>query len=220
MSKYVILVVVAVFSILMVSPQARSTDYVLGTGDVLEISVYGQEEAGLYQMVIIRPDGKISFPLVDDVQAAGLTPAQLDEAITKKLSSRIPNPEVTVSVTEFPSSEYQVYVLGEVKMPGVFPIHGEMTLLEAITLAGSPTKDAYLDTVHVVRGGLKNPNIMTVNLKNIIQHGQVNKDMVLQPGDIVYIPEQFIVKVNTVIDRFLPMLRAVTLGVQFGDLIR
>lgn len=220
MSKYVMMTMLLAISILIVSPPAISGDYILGTGDVLEISVYGQEEAGLYQMVIIRPDGKISFPLIDDIQAAGLTPSQLDEVITKKLASRIPNPEVMVAVMEFPSSEYQVYVLGEVGAPGVFPIHGEMTLLEAITLAGSPTKNAYLDTVHVVRGGLKNPNIMTVNLKNIIQYGQVNKDMVLQPGDIVYVPEQFIVKVNTVIDRFLPMLRAVTLGAQFSDLLK
>ena len=72
----------------------------------------------------------------------------------------------------------------------------------------------------MVRGGLKNSNIMAVNLKDIIQHGQVNKDMVLQSGDIVYIPEQFIVKVNTVIDRLLPMLRVVTLGAQFGDLLK
>ena len=215
----IILAGIMVLSFMVMPGAAVSADYVLGTGDVLEISVYGQEEAGLSQMVIIRPDGKISFPLVDDVQAAGLTPMQLDEAITKKLSKRIPNPEVTVSVADFPSSEYQVYVLGEVGMPGVFPIHGEMTLLEAVTMAGSPTKNAYLERVHVVRGGLKDPTIMSINLNNIIKHGQVNKDIVLKPGDIVYVPEQFIVKVNTVIDRFLPMLRVVTLGAEFGDLL-
>lgn len=221
MNKWIVMGMLLAGITFMIMPGiAKSDDYVLGTGDVLNISVYGQEEAGLYQMVIIRPDGKISFPLVDDVQAAGLTPKQLDDAITKKLSKRIPNPEVTVSVTEFPSSEYQVYVLGEVGMPGVFPIRGEMTLLEAITLAGSPTKDAYLDKVHVVRGGLKNSTILSINLNNIIKRGQVNKDITLQPGDIVYVPEQFIVKVNTVIDRFLPMLRAVTLGAEFGDFIK
>jgi len=215
---YFFVVSLVVFS-LIVPGVAKSADYILGTGDVLEISVYGQEEAGLYQTVIIRPDGKISFPLVDDIQAAGLTPKQLDELITKKLSKRIPNPEVTVSVTEFPSSEYQVYVLGEVGMPGVFPIQGEMTLLEAITMAGSPTKNAYLDKVHVVRGGLKDSTIISINLNNIIKRGQVNKDIVLEPGDIVYVPEQFIVKINTVIDRFLPMLRVVTLGAEFSDLL-
>jgi len=220
MSKFIWSFVVSfvVFS-LIVSGVAVSGDYVLGTGDVLEISVYGQEDAGLVQGVIIRPDGKISFPLIDDIQAAGLTPKQLDEAITKKLAKRIPNPEVTISVTQFPSSEYQVYVLGEVRSPGVFPIQGEMTLLEAITLAGTPTKEAYLDKIHIVRGGLKEPTILSINLNNIIKRGQVNKDIVLKPGDIVYVPEQFIVKVNTVIDRFLPALRVVTLGAQFGDIL-
>lgn len=216
MNRFLIVVAISAVAIPSI---ALAKDYVLGTGDVLEISVYGQEEAGLYQVVIIRPDGKISFPLVDDVQAAGLTPGELDEVITRKLSTRIPNPEVTVAVTEFPSSEYQVYVLGEVNKPGVYPIHGEMTLLEAVTIAGSPTKDAYLDRVHVVRGGLKKPSIINVNLKDIIQHGGIDKDIVLEPGDIVYIPEQFIVKVNTIIDRFLPALRAMTLGIEFGDLL-
>jgi len=220
MNKWIVMgMLLAGIGFMVMPGVAKSGDYILGTGDVLSISVYGQEDAGLSQAVIIRPDGKISFPLVDDVQAAGLTPQQLDEAITEKLSKRIPNPEVTVSVTDFPSSEYQVYVLGEVGMPGVFPIHGEMTLLEAVTLAGSPTKNAYLDRVHVVRGGLKKPTMISLNLKNIMYRGQVDKDIVLQPGDIVYVPEQFIVKVNTVIDRFLPTLRVVTLGAAFGDLL-
>jgi polysaccharide export outer membrane protein len=218
MNKFVFTGII-VFGLITMHGVAKSGDYILGTGDILQISVYGVGENDLSQGVIIRPDGKISFPLIDDVQAAGLTPKELDDVITEKLSHRIPNPEVTVSVTDFPSSEYQVYVLGEVDAPGMFPIHGEMTLLEAITLAGSPSKNAYLDRVHIVRGGLKKPTIMSVNLKYIIERGQVDKDIVLEPGDIVYVPEQFIVKVNTVIDRFLPMLRVVTLGAEFGDLL-
>lgn len=214
MLKYLV-VVLAVFGLIISG--VEGSDYILGTGDTLEISVYGQAEADLSTEAIIRPDGKISFPLIDDVRAAGLTPKELDEVITEKLSKRIPNPEVTVFVTSFPSSEYQVYVLGEVDGPGIFPIQGKITLLKAVTLAGGPTQDAYLDKIHIVRKGEKEPTFMAVNFKDIMHRGQ--DDITLEPGDIVYVPKEFIATINTGLDRFLPLLRVVTLGTMVTDIL-
>ena len=110
--------------------------YVIGPEDVLDIFVWKEES--LTKTVPVRIDGKISIPLLDDVQAAGLTPLQLKEEITKRLSGFVDNPTVTVTVRE--ANSYRVFISGEVKQPGIVRIRSEITLVKLIIMAGGFTE--------------------------------------------------------------------------------
>ena len=110
----------------------------IGAQDVLDISVWKEPEVS--RVVPVRPDGKISLPLLNDVQAAGLTPAQLAAQITESLKKYVTNPQVTVIVTTINSQ--RVYMLGEVTRPGAFPLLPGMTVLQALSSAGGFTQFA------------------------------------------------------------------------------
>src|SRR5262245_39805908 len=114
------------------SRAASDADYVIGSDDVLQVTVWGHQD--LDQVVAVRPDGKISLPLAGEVKAAGLTVPQLAEALTGKLSVSVKNPNVSVMVKEIKS--YRVYLVGRVAKPGVHPIQAGTPLLQALTLAG------------------------------------------------------------------------------------
>ena len=114
-------------------------DYIIGQGDVLEVFVWRNEQ--LSRKVVVRPDGKVSLPLIQDLRAAGSTAIQLKSQITRRLDEYIDNPRVSVIVSEIRS--YRVSVLGRVSNPGVYPISGNTTLVEAISLAGGFTEWAY-----------------------------------------------------------------------------
>src|SRR3989440_9467505 len=109
-----------------------SSDYIIGPEDMLQITVWKNES--LSRTLPVRPDGKISLPLLHDIQAAGLTPMQLRDKIAGALGEFMPNPEVAVTVTDVRS--YRVSVLGEVQKPGVLQLKADTTVLEAIALAG------------------------------------------------------------------------------------
>lgn len=106
---------------------------------MLHISVW--ENPDLEQDVIVRPDGKISFPLIDEVQAEGLTISELDKVMTEKLKEYIRYPDVSISLKKMAGE--RIIVLGEVKSPGVYTLSGRKTVLEAVALAGGFTKDAF-----------------------------------------------------------------------------
>jgi len=160
--------------------------YTIGPADVLEISVWQHPE--LDRTVTVRPDGKISFSLIGDVDTTGLTPAELDQVITRRLSDYVQNPEVTVIVTDIKSG--QIVVLGQVARPGAYPM-AESTVLEAIAEAGGYTERAALGSVTITRKSeAKNPKVIKVNLKKVIIKGDRSKDVILEPGDVVYLPEK------------------------------
>src|SRR5512145_1575585 len=114
------------------APVVLGSDYVIGAEDMLQISVWKNES--LSRQLPVRPDGKISMPLLHDIQASGLTPMQLRDKIATALAEFMPNPEVSVTVLEVRS--YRVSVLGEVQRPGVLQLKAPTTILEAIALAG------------------------------------------------------------------------------------
>src|ERR1700733_6383717 len=122
-------------------------NYVIGAQDVLDISVWKEPE--ISRIVPVRPDGKISLPLLNDVQAAGLTPAQLAAQITDSLKKYVTNPQVTVIVTTINSQ--RVYILGEVTRPGAFPLLPNMTVLQALSSAGGFTQFAKVKSIFVRR---------------------------------------------------------------------
>jgi len=196
MSTKTSLIVPLVSVLLLASTAAffaeENLTYNIGPEDVLEISVWQHPE--LDRTVTVRPDGRISFSLIGDVNAAGLTPAELDEVITRKLSKYVQNPQVTVIVTDITGitvRNKQIIILGYVARPGVYPIEERVTILEAIAKAGSYTERAALKKVTITRKSEKEtPQVIKVDLKRVITEGDKSKDVILKPGDVVYLPKK------------------------------
>jgi len=167
----------------------RVPEYVLGPGDTFQVRVWGYTE--LEQEVFIPPSGVAILYPIGELKAAGLTASELDEVITKKLKKYVKqDPEVTVIPMTYIHSE--VYVLGEVGSPGLFPFSGKMTVLAAVTHAGNPTPRAAIQQVRITRPNRADPEkatIIIVDLDSVIHKGEAGNDIDLRPGDIVYVPD-------------------------------
>lgn len=159
-------------------------DYVIGPEDVLNINVW--KEADVSGSVPVRPDGKISLPLLNDVQAAGLTPMQLTTDITEKLKKFITDPRVTVTVATVNSRK--VYVLGEVTRPGAITLLPDMTVLQALTSSGGPTPYAKTSRMYVLRKESGSQVKLAFNYKEVVKGRNAEQNVVLKPGDTVVVP--------------------------------
>lgn len=168
------------------APKAVSTDpnYVIGAQDVLDISVW--KEPDLTRTVPVRPDGKISLPLLNDVQAAGLTPTQLADQITANLKKFVTDPQVTVIVTEINSQ--RVYILGEVTRPGAYPLLPQMTLLQAISSAGGFTQFANQKRIYLLRQENGKQERHPFNYRDAINGKNSDQNLVLKAGDQIVVP--------------------------------
>lgn len=175
-----------------ISNEIKITEFILGAGDTVEISVYRHDD--LKKAVQIDSSGKITYPLVGDVQADGLSVFQLRDKIRDGLSEYIIEPQVTVSVTSVKSQK--VYVLGEVGNPGVFAFNTPMNAIEAISSAGGFTIDAQDKSVMVIRGDRDNPQLVKLDLKSTLKEGNVSQNIQLQGGDIVFVPAKAIADVS------------------------
>jgi len=174
-------------------------EYIIGEEDVLAISVW--QNPDLNQEVIVRPDGRISFPLVGDIQASGLTIPRLDQEITERLKEYIKFPEVSISIRKIGGKK--IIVLGEVLSPGVYSMTGKNTVLEAIAMAGGFTTDATVSSVILVKGGLAEPKGIRLNLNRPLIKGDLTYNVTLQPEDIIFVPKRFISNVNYVVNTIL-----------------
>src|SRR5215470_5440604 len=161
----------------------NSTDYVIGADDVLHISVW--KESDLTATLPVRPDGKISLPLVNDVQAAGMTPMQLADSLTEKLKKFVADPRVTVVVNQINSK--RIYMVGEVSHPGAMPLVANMTVLQAIASSGL-TQFANTKGIYVLRMENGRQQKLPVNYRKIIKGTQMNENYVLRPGDTIVVP--------------------------------
>jgi polysaccharide export outer membrane protein len=181
-------------------------EYTLEKGDVLYIFVW--QENDLSQEIIVRPDGKISFPLAGDIPVLGLTFTQLKDELTKRLKEYIKYPIVSISLRKLGGQK--VIVLGEVTRPGVYSVTGKNTVLEAIALAGGFTEHAVHSSVILVRGGLQTPEGKRLDLNRAINKTDIGQNVTLQSEDIVYVPKKFIANVNYVLDQILePISRGI-----------
>lgn len=158
-----------------------SDQYIIGPEDILYIYVWKEE--ALSKTVPVRIDGKISLPLIDDVQADGLTPLQLKTLLTDRLKTLIENP--TVSVTVMEANSFRVYVLGEVKTPGVLRIKSRTSFLELISMVGGFTEWANQKKILIIRKEKNANKRLTVNYKKIVAGEEPNLDM--QRGDTVVV---------------------------------
>ena len=164
-------------------PLIEAEDYVIGPEDLLSIVVWKEKE--LSATVPVRSDGKISIPLVNDIQASGLTALQLRQEIAKRLSKFLDAPEVTVMVTEVRSK--RVSIMGEIEKPGVYPLHGPKTLLQLISEAGGFRPFAARKKITVIRNGVQPSTRFNVNYNDLV-NGSSKADIPLKSGDIVVVP--------------------------------
>jgi len=160
---------------------ADSDQYIIGPEDVLLIYVW--REDALTKTVPVRIDGKISLPLVDDIQAAGLTPLQLKGVLTEKLKGFVENPTITVTVME--ANSFRVYVSGEVKQPGVHRIRSEITLVKLIIMVGGFTEWADQKKILIITKEKGVEKRITANYKKIIE-GEA-PDIPINSGDTVIV---------------------------------
>jgi polysaccharide export outer membrane protein len=156
----------------------------IGPEDVLAISVWKNE--AMSRTVPVRPDGKISLPLLDDVDAAGLTPMQLRDVLAKRLAEYIPNPEVSVIVTDVKS--YKVSVMGEVAHPGRVELKSWTTVLDILALSGGFTQFAARSKIVILRPNGKGMERIPFNYNKVVSSGGEQENVYLQPGDIVLVP--------------------------------
>lgn len=176
-------------------------EYIIGAEDVLNISVW--QNPDLDKEVIVRPDGMLSFPLVGDIQASGLTVTQLDQQLTERLKEYIKYPEVSISIKKLGGKK--VIVLGEVMHPGVYSVTGTRNILEAISLAGGFTNNAVTSSVVVIRGSFDNPKAERINLTKALS-GDIRQNVVLNSEDVIFVPKKFIANLNYFLSQILDPL--------------
>jgi polysaccharide export outer membrane protein len=163
---------------------ALPRDYVIGPEDVLSV-VFWQETA-LSADVVVRPDGKISLPLLKDVQAAGHTPEQLTDALVKAATKYVSRPNATVIVKQINSRK--VFVVGQVAKPGAFPLTGDLTVLQVIALAGDVLEYARSTNVVIVRKEDGQERRFKFNYKQVLKGKNTEQNILLKPGDTVIVP--------------------------------
>jgi polysaccharide export outer membrane protein len=161
-----------------------STDYQIGPEDVLEVLVWKND--ALSKVVTVRPDGKISLPLIGEVEAAGLTPVDLKDQITEKVQEYYKDaPAVSVIVQRATNSI--VHILGEVQRPGSQPLRNGTTLMQALALAGGFTPFASTNNISVIRGSNNNTEIFKIRYKDIVSGKKPDDNILLRPRDIVMV---------------------------------
>lgn len=169
----------------VIQPQ-RLMEYIIGPSDVLSISILNQE--AMDRTVTVRPDGMISFPLIDEVNAAGLSPAQLEELMTAALSEYIELVPGELSVTVDEVHSYTVSVLGEVRNPGRFEFKNSATVLDALALAGGLTEFASADEIMILRNQPDGIRRIRFDYDELMKRPDSAVELGVYPGDTVLVP--------------------------------
>ena len=168
----------------------KSEPYLIGSGDVLNVFVWGNED--LTSEVTVRPDGKISTPLVEDVVASGKTPVQLAREMEQQLAQYIKNPVVTVMVRQFVGSyRQQIRIVGEAAQPRSIPYSENITLLDVMIAVGGLTEFASGNNASIVRTSNGEQQQFNVRLDDLVKEGDISANVKMQPGDILIIPESW-----------------------------
>lgn len=175
-------------------PPATSTlatdSYHIGVDDIVQVSVWRNPELGI--TVPVRPDGKISVPLVGDVNAGGLTPQEVAKDIQEKLGAFVRDPQVAVILTDLRSHEYlsRVRVTGAVRQPVSLPYRPGMTVLDAVLAAGGVTEFAAPDRSDLHRKTAEETRTYAVRLDKILNRGDLSTNYQVSPGDVITVPER------------------------------
>lgn len=189
--------------------------YVIQPGDILDIKFFYNQE--LNETVTVRPDGMISLQLVDEIQAAGLHPSELDDILTQGYSLELREPAITVIVRS--SEGRRVYIGGEVNRQGLIPLVGNVTPLQAVLSSGGFKESAAPEAALVIRKGPQNrPIHMAMDLRAELAGPTAAPSYFLQPNDIVYVPKSTIARANTFVNQYIEQLllfRGINLGFSY-----
>ncbi len=199
---------VSIQSVQGLAPESVS-EYRIHPGDQLEVKFFYNPE--LNETVIVRPDGRISLQLANEIMAAGLTPAALTDILVKKYAVEIDRPAVTVIVRSF--SMQRVFVDGEVGKPGLIPLTNLMTVLQAIAQAGGLKETARTDEIVIMRQGPgKKVLPIVVNLEKALDGTDSRQDITLAANDIVYAPRSHIANADLWVDQYIRRLLPIVPG--------
>ncbi len=188
-------------------------EYLIQPGDQLDIKFFYNPE--LNDLVIVRPDGRISLQLASEVPAAGLTPAQLTAALEKSYAKELANPGITVIVRSF--SSQRIYVDGEVNKPGMVALLGPLTVLQSIAEAGGLKDTAKTSQVLIIRKSKDNkPQAIEVNLDDIRNAADGSENLLLAPYDVVYVPKSAVANINQFMDQYIRRNIPIPFGVTYG----
>lgn len=166
------------------APDVDASTYIIGPEDVLDINVWKEPDNS--KTVPVRPDGKISLPLLNDVMAAGLTPMQLQSVLTEGLKKFISEPQVTVIVTAVNSR--RIYILGEVARTGALPMLPNMTVLQALSAAGGLSQFAKMNGIYVLRTENGRQVTFPFNYKEVVRGKRPEQNILLKSGDTIVVP--------------------------------
>lgn len=174
----------ALFVAFCAHAQGADNAYRLHAGDSITVSVW--KELDLQRKAMIRPDGRFSFPLAGEVQAAGRTADEVRLDIEAKLTKYIPEAVVTVIVEDFAGN--RVYVIGQVNKPGMFVMNPSLTVLQALSLAGGSTPFAKLGSINIVRGLGASQKTLPFRYDQVVEGKSLEQNITLQSGDVVVVP--------------------------------
>lgn len=170
---------------------AAAEEYILTPGDQLQIYVMGHPDisstrASADMSYTVRPDGKVDFPLVGEININGLTVFELTQLLTKELSEYIINPKITINVAKLGTT--RVFVMGEVKMQGMHELTKSHRVLDALGAAGGFTEKAAKKDIYLIRNaGREGENVQKLNINNYLRKGDVTQNLILQEGDCLYL---------------------------------
>lgn len=158
--------------------------YTINPGDLLEISVW--KELDLQRQVLVRPDGAFSFPLSGDIVAQGRTVEDIRRELTSRLATYIPDLVVTVTVAEINGNK--IFVIGQVKTPGVFVVNPRVDVIQALSIAGGMTPFAQVNNIKIIRRRGSQQTILEFRYSDIIKGDNLEQNVLLEVGDVVLVP--------------------------------
>ncbi len=198
--------------------KAMDQGFILGVGDEVRITVWRQDD--LNRVLRIGPSGKVFYPLVGEIDAAGLSAEELRRIITDGLSDYIDNPQVNVDITSFRSRK--IYVLGEVNKPGILVIQDSMNIMDALLNSGGPTRDAEQKKIILIRSHPGQIELRSIDIKSLLNEGDQSQMIALQPDDIIYVPSSLVANVDRFFDHISKILYPIVeieRGIILGDAI-
>lgn len=184
MSSKLYILIFSLFTILFGSSTVLAESYKVGPGDVLEIAVWRDEN--LSRELVVSPDNTISYPLIGDVYVANLSIGEIKKVVTQKLAEYVPDASVTVILKQINS--LKVYVIGQVKNPGVFPINQDTRVMQVLAMAQGLTPFAAERDIHILRYSDKGTQKIGFDYKEVIKGKNLNQDIRLKRGDVVVVP--------------------------------
>jgi len=186
-------------------------EYRIQPGDQMDVKFFYNPE--LNESVTVRPDGRVSLQLAPEIPAAGLTPAELTQALKKSYARELDQPEITVILRSFTGQ--LIYVDGEVNKPTLVPLSAAMTVLQSIAVAGGLKDSARTSEIVIIRRGPEGkPRVFAVDLSRVLDGTDTGQDVALMPFDVVYVPKSAIANVNVWVDQYLR--KNLPLSVGFG----